>query len=248
MAARLAAPGQRRVGESYADPMPRVLGVDACPAGWVGVALGSHGVRAYVEESVADLVAVAAADGVLDAVGIDIPIGLPDEGPRAADELAMAAIGPLRSAVFTTPIRAAVLAEDHATASAVSRRVAGFGISVQAYGLRHRILEVEAWVHATGLDVREVHPEVSFAEMAGAPLSVRKSTWAGVERRRELLEREGVQPRGDLGLAGRAAKVDDVLDAAAVAWTAARVARGEARSLPSPPQTFSDGWPAAIWV
>jgi predicted RNase H-like nuclease len=42
--------------------------------------------------------------------------------------------------------------------------------------------------------------------------------------------------------------VDDVLDAAAVAWTARRYVDGAARSLPDPPEAFADGWPAAIWV
>jgi predicted RNase H-like nuclease len=51
----------------------------------------------------------------------------------------------------------------------------------------------------------------------------------------------------DLGPAG-AVPVDDVLDAAAVAWTAARVAAGTARSLSDPPAVFADGLPAAIRV
>jgi predicted RNase H-like nuclease len=62
------------------------------------------------------------------------------------------------------------------------------------------------------------------------------------------LTQHGILLAGDLGLAGRAAKVDDVLDAAAAAWTARRIAEGTARSLPSPAEVFSDEWPAAIWV
>ena len=107
----------------------RVLGVDACPAGWVGIAVGPAGIRAYVEELVADLVAAAALDGPLDAVGVDIPIGLMTDTPRQADLLAAARIGGLRSSVFTTPIRAALQATDHATASALNRDQAGFGVS-----------------------------------------------------------------------------------------------------------------------
>jgi predicted RNase H-like nuclease len=42
--------------------------------------------------------------------------------------------------------------------------------------------------------------------------------------------------------------VDDVLDAAAAAWTALRVSQGAARCLPDPPETFSDGLPCAIWT
>ena len=37
-------------------------------------------------------------------------------------------------------------------------------------------------------------------------------------------------------------------DACAVAWTAARRVSGRSRSLPDPPEVFSDGIPAAIWV
>ncbi len=226
----------------------RVLGVDACPAGWVGIAIGPGGIQAYVEELVADLVAAAALDGPLDAVGVDIPIGLMTNAPRQADLLAAARIGGLRSSVFTTPVRAALQAPDHATASALNRERAGFGVSVQAYGLGRRIFEVEQWSRSTSLNVREVHPEVSFAELAGAPLADRKNSWAGVQRRQALLAAAGLVLEGDLGLAGRAAKVDDVLDAAAAAWTAGRIATGTARPIPDPPEASDDGWPAAIWV
>jgi predicted RNase H-like nuclease len=37
-----------------------------------------------------------------------------------------------------------------------------------------------------------------------------------------------------------------ILDAAA-AWTAARIARGQATSLPDPPQPGEAGQPVAIW-
>jgi predicted RNase H-like nuclease len=40
---------------------------------------------------------------------------------------------------------------------------------------------------------------------------------------------------------------DDILDAAAVAWTATRIASGRAASLPSPPQPDDAGRPIAIW-
>jgi predicted RNase H-like nuclease len=95
--------------------------------------------------------------------------------------------------------------------------------------------------------VVEVHTEVSFAALAGAPLAHRKASWAGAEERRALLAAAGVHLGRDLGAAGAAA-VDDVLDAAVVAWSARRVALGTARSHPDPPQRAPDGWPAAIWA
>mgnify|MGYP001097360208 CR=1 FL=1 len=56
-----------------------------------------------------------------------------------------------------------------------------------------------------------------------------------------------VQPVEE-GEAGLRAGPDDLLDAAAVAWTAARYVEGKASSYPDVPEVFSDGLPAAIWV
>ncbi|WP_069385362.1 DUF429 domain-containing protein [Cellulosimicrobium cellulans] len=231
----------------------RVLGVDACRAGWVGVVLDDGAgdttrVEAYVATTIDAVVARASERGGLDAVAVDIPIGLPDAGRRRADILARAEIGPLRSSVFMTPVRPALLAPDHATAVRINRERANEGISVQAFALRVKLLQVDAWVRTARVPVVEAHPEVSFARMHGGPLTSRKATWAGGEVRRRLLAEQGVVLAGELGLSGLDAGPDDVLDAAAVAWTARRVARGEAASLPDPPEVFENGWPAAIWV
>jgi predicted RNase H-like nuclease len=228
--------------------MTRVLGVDACKAGWVGVLLDGGSVRAFVASTIDLLIAQAEQDGPLAVVAVDMPIGLPDKAPRQADLLARSAIGRLSSSVFTTPVRAALLAPTHRDAVLINREFTGQGLSIQAYGLRGKLFEVDQWVKRAGALVVEVHPEVSFAQLAGAPLTVRKSTWAGAERRRALLASAGIALTGELGLAGQAVGVDDVLDAGAAAWSALRVARGEAVSLPNPPETFADGWPAAIWV
>ena len=103
-------------------------------------------------------------------------------------------------------------------------------------------------MHGSTRRVVEVHPELSFAAMASAPLADAKTTWTGMQCRRRLLLTEGVDVDADLGTAGRRAGVDDLLDAAAVAWTARRVARGQAISRPDPPEIVDDGWPAAIWT
>jgi predicted RNase H-like nuclease len=225
----------------------RVLGVDACQAGWVGLTLHGDETQGFLASTISDLVDQAAADGPLDAVAIDIPIGLPDEGRRQADVLARAAVGPRRSSVFMTPVLPALLAANHTAAVAINRELAGEGVSQQAFGLRTKLLQVERWVTETDHQVVEVHPEVSFAFLAGAPLTTRKLTWAGALRRKRLLATAGIRLSGDLGGAG-AAGVDDVLDAAVAAWTARRLARGLAISMPDPPEKFSDGLPCAIWV
>jgi predicted RNase H-like nuclease len=227
--------------------MARVIGVDACPKGWIGVT-NDIPPRGHFAATVADLTEAADRDGLLDVIAVDIPIGLPVSGLRQADLLARAAVGRLASSVFPTPVRDALTAPTHAEAVAASTRLTGKGISVQSYGLRHRILEVEEFVRGSGRAVIEVHPEVSFATMAGRPLDTRKSTWAGLEERRTLLERAGIIVPADLGAAGRAAGPDDVLDAAAAMWSAVRFLNGSAVGHPAEPESLGDGPPACIWA
>ncbi|MPY80432.1 MAG: DUF429 domain-containing protein [Actinophytocola sp.] len=232
----------------HTDRTARVLGVDACRAGWVGVVLDGDRATAHVASGIADLVEQASVDGQPAVVGVDMPIGLPDHGPRQADQLARRAVGRLRSSVFTTPTRPALEAPDHRTASARNRELTGKGVSIQAFGLKPKLLEVDQWVRRAAVNVVEVHPEVSFARLAGAPLDVGKRTHFGVARRHELLREAGVTLEGVLGAVVRGVGVDDVLDATVVAWSARRVAAGCAVAIPDPPEVFSDSWPAAIWI
>jgi len=225
-----------------------VLGIDACRAGWVAIAWSGDAIRAYVHAEIAAIAAMAAADGPVHAIGIDIPIGLADSALRQADVLARKAAGVRWASVFVTPVRPALLIEDYASASTLNRELTGGGISTQAYNLRDKILQVDGWLPNADCPVAEVHPELTFAALAGAPLADGKSTWPGAVRRRRLLADAGIDVRGDLGLTGRLVGVDDVLDAAAVAWTAGRVARGAATCLPDPPERFSDGIACAIWT
>ncbi|WP_370462421.1 DUF429 domain-containing protein [Nocardiopsis sp. FR6] len=67
-----------------------------------------------------------------------------------------------------------------------------------------------------------------------------RSTVARCSRRR------GWVLPGDLGASGEVA-ADDVLDAAAAAWSAYRIAVDRARSCPTPVQTDASGRPIAIW-
>lgn len=226
----------------------RVLGVDACRAGWFGIALAAGDITAHVAATIGELVELAeAGGGAIQVVAVDIPIGLADRTRRQADVLARQAVGPLWSSVFITPTRAALDAPDQATASAVNRALTGEGVSVQAFGLKPKLRQVDRWVREAGRRVVEVHPEVSFAQLSGSPLTARKNTWAGAEFRRRLLDGAGISLDGELDGPGRRAAVDDVLDAAVAAWTARRVARREAQARPDPPEMFSDGLPCAIW-
>jgi predicted RNase H-like nuclease len=225
----------------------RVMGVDACKAGWVGIILSAGELSAYFAPDIDDLVAARERDGALDAVAVDMPIGLPDAGRRAADVLARQALGPRWASIFITPVRTALAHDDYKIASAENLRKAGEGISRQAFALRHKIRQVDLWIRRTDHRVVEVHPELAFAQLAGQPLPHSKSTWNGAAQRRRLLAAAGIRLADDLAAAGAAAGTADIFDAAAAACTALRVAQGQARPMPDPPETFSDGLQAAIW-
>jgi len=80
--------GGQEMGDHAWVESERVLGVDACKAGWVGLALTGRYCGANVAGTIDELVEMADADGPLAVVAIDIPIGLPDRGRRQADVLA----------------------------------------------------------------------------------------------------------------------------------------------------------------
>ncbi|WP_245359725.1 DUF429 domain-containing protein [Microlunatus capsulatus] len=226
----------------------RVLGVDGCPDGWVAVAPDPGRTRVYTAPTLAAVIARAEQDGPLAHVGVDIPIGLPGSGPRQADLLARERLGRRRSSLFLTPVREALETPDYAEAVTLNRARTGQGFSRQAFGLRTKVLEVDALVRAGGRVLLEVHPELSFATLAGAPLAAGKKTWAGAVERRRLLAAAGIVLDADLGPDPGRAGVDDVLDAGAAAWTALRVRDGRATCLPDPPEPLPHGLTGAIWV
>jgi predicted RNase H-like nuclease len=226
-----------------------VLGIDACKAGWVGVVLSDGQATAVVAPTVGDLVAAVRTDHPdLAVVAVDIPIGLPDTAPRLADLLARQRLPAGRkSSVFPAPTRIATAATTHVEASAANREATGVGLTIQAFHLIPKILEVDAYVRSPrSFRIVEAHPEVSFAGMDATSVVPAKRSAAGADSRAGALRSVGLEPPAYVRGQGYAA--DDLLDACAAAWTAARVARGEAESLPDPPETFSDGLPAAIHV
>lgn len=119
--------------------------------------------------------------------------------------------------MFTTPTRAALQRSDYTQAALTNRALTGMGLSRQVFGLRAKILGVDAWLPEARCPVVEVHPEVSFAALNGAPVLPSKKTWAGVHDRMTLMESVGLAIPAQLGELGVHAGPDDVLDAAAVA-------------------------------
>ena len=217
-----------------------VTGVDGCRTGWAGVDCDEDGLIAVrVAPTLTGLLRGTPERHI---VGIDMPLGLLDAGWRTADREARALLGPRRSSIFAIPPAPVWLAPAYAEANQLCRQLTGSGFSIQAWGLRRKLLEAADYRLRCSHPLYEVHPELSFRAIAGAPLADAKHTTAGQARRRHLLAAAGlVVPAETL----RRVAVD-VLDAAAVAWTARRIAAGQAEVVPDPPQTDATGREIAI--
>jgi predicted RNase H-like nuclease len=217
-----------------------VCGVDGCPGGWVVVWYDLGSGRMWWEV-VPELAAIANASPSPGVIGIDVPIGLVETGPRECDTLVRQALGSKRGAsVFPAPIRPVLAAHDHAEASATRRAVEGKGMSVQSWGIAPKIREVDEALrddHELRGRIREVHPELCFHVMnRERPLTDSKKKPVGKRERVALLRAQF----GDVVLEALASKPrgcasDDLLDAFAAVWTARRVARDEAKTIPANP-------------
>ncbi len=247
----VAPPGQEDVEPpSVLAPDAPVLGVDACKGGWVGVVIGpDRRTWVFTAATITSLVALVRETYDVAVVAVDIPIGLPDSSGRAADAEARKALVGKSSSLFSTPTRAALEAPSYEAGRAANLAATDgrTSVSAQAYALREKVLQVDAWVRGRpGVEVVEVHPELSFARMAGAPVLASKKDPDGVRARREALAAHGIV--APPWFRGAGFGEDDLLDACAVAWTAVRHALGVSESYPEVPEVFSDGIPAAILV
>jgi predicted RNase H-like nuclease len=201
----------------------RVVGVDGARKGWVAIVLdpANNGITDTVSyDTIGSLLRDQAAAEV---IAVDIPVCLGTTAPRAADQAAREFVGPRASSVFTAPLLDALESTTYAEAKALR------GLSRQSFALFERIREVRQVMDDPR--VFEIHPEVSFRQLKGAWLTSPKWTWGGFQERVALLRKNGLEPAADLPRVS-GASVDDVLDASAAAWSAARIARGDASYLP----------------
>lgn len=223
----------------------RIGGVDSGPHGWVVCVLAGTGRARRVDWSVVpDAAAVLAATAGCDAVGVDIPLAVPD-GPRRreAEVLAAARLGPARASLFPTPPAPVLDTASHAEACAVARRVTGRGISLQTWHIVPKIRDFQRV--ELPASVVEAHPELSFRTMAPGTGFASKRTARGAGQRVAALA-GWADPGPLLGDLPARTRLDDVLDALATAWTAERVARGTAELLG--PSTDARGRSTAIAV
>jgi predicted RNase H-like nuclease len=212
--------------------MTLVAGADLAKGQWAVVVLADGRFRRALRA--ASLIQLQPQARGFALLGVDIPIGLPQAGtdwPRPADLEARALLGRRRATIFLTPPRPVVLCQDYAAANRRHFELTDKGLSRQTWGLRDGIFQA-ADLTDRGAALVEVHPELSFRAMKGAPVLAPKKSWNGQMERRALLRAQGIELPDELCDAGLAA-ADDILDAAAAAWSAWRVARGAAEIVPA---------------
>jgi predicted RNase H-like nuclease len=226
-------------------------GADGCRKGWICVLRDPGGaIASRLFETARALLDQDPRPALL---AIDVPIGLPDAGPRLCDLQARRRLGPRASSVFPAPIRPLLAAASWQEACAIRERIEGRRISQQAWGIVRKVDDVDRALRSAPKPsdwVREVHPEVCFwAWRGGEPMPAAKKRAAGRAARRALVAQYfGDDAFENVRARHRRTDVadDDVLDALAALWTAERVVRGEASTLPERPPLDAHGLPMEI--
>jgi predicted RNase H-like nuclease len=239
---------------------PLIAGVDGCKAGWIAAIAPADDIARPLIRVVARFADLLDGPDAPALIAVDMPIGLPDRivgSGRGPEQAVRPLLGGRQSSVFSIPARAAVEADDYPqccllalAASDPPRKV-----SKQGFHLFPKIREIDALMRGRpdlASRIREVHPELAFRLMKGAPLAepkkVKGAAWlAGLAERRTLLLREGVGEAAMTGPSPRGAGMDDLIDALAGLVAASHIAAGRGLPFPNPPLRDSHGIPVAIW-
>jgi predicted RNase H-like nuclease len=217
-----------------------LYGVDGARSGWVFARASAdlQDISLWVESDLERLFSEVIATSAT--LAIDIPIGLPDSGPRECDRAARRMLGwPRLTSVFSAPMRPALTAKSYWEACALNEESCGKKLSRQSFALFPKLREVDALMTPDRQSIiREAHPEIAFMLLSGLDrgLATNKKTAAGRAERSEMLGRwlPGVDVSQLLASVKRSdARPDDVLDALACLVAAWRIANGNEITLPA---------------
>jgi predicted RNase H-like nuclease len=224
-------------------PRDALQGVDGCRGGWLVITAPAALPCAAAElrwQLLESLQPALATPGLV-LTAVDMPVGLAGAGPRRCDQEARRLLGPRRSSVFPAPLRPCLAASTYAEACALSAAASGRRLSQQAYHLLPRIRQLDGLLQADRnlrQRVWEVHPELAFRQWnGGVPMAAAKKTAAGARERGRLVEAWLPGASGAIRASLRRSLVadDDILDALACLWSAARLRSGEALTLGGDP-------------
>ena len=188
----------------------RVLGVDACRAGWVGIALPGDGqIRPYFAPAIRNWPGGPPRTARCRSSRSTFPSAWPIPGGGARTswpgKRSAAAGRPCSSRRSARRCRRPTSGRPGREPAAAPGRASPARRS--PCGPRSSTSTSGSGESPPSARVVEAHPELSFAALAGAPLRSRKTTWAGAVQRRTLLaqagHRPGRRPRPGRGAGGR---------------------------------------------
>lgn len=141
-----------------------------------------------------------------------------------------------------------------AEASAATERADGRRVGAQAWGIYPRVRDIDRALRTSPASVPrkvyEVHPEVSFRAWNGdRAVQAPKKTREGNAVRRRLVDRHfgaDAYPGVRAAFLKKHVADDDILDAFAALWSAERILRGVAATLPPDPPSDRFGLPMRI--
>lgn len=236
---------------SSVQPLP-AAGIGSCAGGWIVVHEAARGLDAFVTPTIT--LALRALPPRTEA-GIDVPIGIPEQGTRACDIEARGLLGLRAAAVTPAPLRIVLNATDYLEANRLQRTL-GRVLSRQSFAMLPKIREVDTWIRRNsglGPTLHEVHPELSFAVWNGdRPMAQPKTSPGGKVHRWKLIDAAFPGARARLAqqlrtTAGTASFGDDDLcDAIAALWSARRIACGRHVTVPRQLQRDAYGLPMQI--
>ena len=215
--------------------MSGLAGVDGCKHGWIAAVETERKVAIHhlTLDELFD-------DKQFSTVVIDVPIGLPDRGRRAADTEARKLLKRRACCIFTAPIRPILGCNTRAEATKVWWAIDQKKCTCQTFAIKDKIKVVDERMTARiQTRIWEGHPEVSFTEMNKEPIEFGKKNQSGRDARLRLLEPHF--PGIFQWVADNQSCATDVIDAFAMLWTARRVGNGEAQRLPKSPEYDSRG-------
>jgi predicted RNase H-like nuclease len=205
-----------------------VLGVDGWRGAWVGALLDGRSVHVLHLASMADVLAVQDCE----VVGIDMPIGLSEDGVRACDLEARRRLSRVGAAgtVFPAPVRPVLASESYAQARQVAIAASRRSISAQSWNLVPSIRQLDDALGDPPRErVVEVHPELAFRALDDRVRDRKAVPRGQAQRIRALLPVMDVLDA--LAEAPVGVPVVDALDACAAAWSARRIADGTAECV-----------------
>ncbi len=241
--------------ERQADTLTLVAGADGCKRGWIVAAADSEDLshpRVATVGAFRDIWNVFGA--APDVLAIDMPIGLVNQGRRKVDGMARRLLGKKSSSVFTPPERVLLeyaslnhhlgderegsYMESYEAVNGWARQFLGHGVSRQAFAIFPKIAEVDRYMtDERDRRVHEAHPELIFKRMNGdRVVEDSKRVEEGMAARARLLTQNVGVDAADIEIQktpGVAAAIDDLYDALALLWTAARISSGDAERIPT---------------